>query len=219
MGRHSWALVHHSPGSRALSASQGWSVERSGPSAAHCPHELPGPPEKFMTKFRVANWPEYERSLVQRGDITFTMSPEAVASWQPICRDKHGGQRKSSDLAIETALTLRLVFHLPLQQTEGCLTSVFEMMGMDLDVENYTRLSRRMTRRRRVAQRSSCHQRRRHLSAGDDRDPLIVTEPSGGSSRPGDSREAGVRRQPAGARRESVLPVQDDLRRKPARSQ
>ena len=33
---------------------------------------------KFKTKYRVADWPEYERSLVQRGDITLWMSPEAV---------------------------------------------------------------------------------------------------------------------------------------------
>jgi hypothetical protein len=30
-----------------------------------------------------------------------------------------------SDLAIETAVTLRLLFHLPLRQTEGFLTSIF----------------------------------------------------------------------------------------------
>ena len=37
-----------------------------------------------------------------------------------------------SDLAIETALTLSLIFHLPLRQTEGFLTSIFGMLGIDL---------------------------------------------------------------------------------------
>ena len=40
-----------------------------------------------------------------------------------------GGQRKYSDVAIETALTLRFIFHLPLRQSEGFLTSLFRLMG------------------------------------------------------------------------------------------
>ena len=43
-----------------------------------------------------------------------------------------GGSRQYADLAIETALPLRLVFHLPLRQTEGFLTSIFGMLGLDL---------------------------------------------------------------------------------------
>ena len=50
---------------------------------------------------------------------------------------------KYSDLAIECALTLRLIFSLPLRQTEGFLASVFEMMGVTLDVPDHTTLSRR----------------------------------------------------------------------------
>jgi IS5 family transposase len=46
-------------------------------------------------------------------------------------------------LAIETALTLRLVFHLPLRQTEGFLRSLFNLMGAELDVPDHTTLSRR----------------------------------------------------------------------------
>ena len=54
-----------------------------------------------------------------------------------------GGQRQYSDLAIETALTLRLIFHLPLRQTEGFLTSIFRMLGLDLSAPDHTTLSRR----------------------------------------------------------------------------
>ncbi|MCP3914709.1 MAG: IS5/IS1182 family transposase, partial [bacterium] len=59
--------------------------------------------------------------MVQRGDITIWLTPEAVAAWRATRNGKRGGQRRYSDLAIETALTLRLVFHLPLRQTEGFL--------------------------------------------------------------------------------------------------
>ncbi len=48
-----------------------------------------------------------------------------------------------SDLAIETALTLRLLFHLPLRQTEGFLGSILTLMGLDHPCPDHTTLSRR----------------------------------------------------------------------------
>ena len=47
------------------------------------------------------------------------------------------------NLAIATALTLSLLFHLPLRQTEGVLTSIFGMLGVDLTAPDHTTLSRR----------------------------------------------------------------------------
>ena len=54
-----------------------------------------------------------------------------------------GGQRRYSNLAILTALTLRLVFRLPLRQTEGFLDSLISLMGLDLKAPDHTTLSRR----------------------------------------------------------------------------
>ena len=48
-----------------------------------------------------------------------------------------------SDLAIETVITLGLIFHLPLRQAEGFIASIFELMGLQLDVPDHTTLSRR----------------------------------------------------------------------------
>ena len=98
---------------------------------------------KYKTKYRVANWSEYERGLIQRGNVTIWLSPKAVTSWKPARDGRRGGQLKYSDLAIETALTLRLVFHLPLRQTEGFLNSVFKLMDVDLVAPDHTTLSRR----------------------------------------------------------------------------
>ncbi len=42
-----------------------------------------------------------------------------------------------------TALTLRLVFHLPLRQTEGFVASIVRWMGLDLETPDHTTLSRR----------------------------------------------------------------------------
>ena len=97
----------------------------------------------YKTKYRVKNWASYDRALVQRGDITVWMSPEAVAAWKPAGLGKRGGQLKYSDVAIEVALTLRLIFNLPLRQAEGFLNSLFVMMGIDLSAPDHTTLSRR----------------------------------------------------------------------------
>ncbi|WP_157899143.1 transposase [Luteitalea pratensis] len=48
--------------------------------------------------------------------MTLWLSPEAMAAWGvPPC-GRPGGQRRFSDVAIETAMTLRLVFRLPLRR-------------------------------------------------------------------------------------------------------
>jgi hypothetical protein len=98
---------------------------------------------KYKTRYRVTNWREYKRGLVQRGDVTIWLSPDAIDEWKAKPGGRRGAQPKFSDLAIETALTLRLVFHLPLRQAEGFLRSLFKLMGVDLDAPDHTTLSRR----------------------------------------------------------------------------
>jgi hypothetical protein len=98
---------------------------------------------KYKTKYGVSNWAEYDRALVQRGSITLWISENAVTSWKPAPTGRRGGQKKFSDHAIETALTLRLVFNLPLRQAEGFLRSVLSLMDIDLESPDHTTLSRR----------------------------------------------------------------------------
>ncbi len=98
---------------------------------------------KYKTKYRLRNWREYERGLRSRGDVTIWLSEEAIAAWTPAKNGLRGGQRQYSNLAILTALTLRVVFHLPLRQTEGFLDSLLSWMGLDLKAPDHTTLSRR----------------------------------------------------------------------------
>ena len=98
---------------------------------------------RYKTKYRVGNWPAYDRALVQRGDVTLWLTPEAIATWEAVGVGTRGGQLQYSEVAIETALTLRLIFHLPLRQTEGFLTSIFGMLCLDLSAPDHTTLSRR----------------------------------------------------------------------------
>ena len=138
-GRFMAALVH---GSRAL----GEPRSTSWPSWRQQVHDLDMKSRvhpKYKTKYHVGNGPAYDRALVQRGDITVWVAPDAIATWEAVGVGHRGGQRQFSDLAIETALTLRLIFHLPLRQTEGFLTSIFGMLGLDLSAPDHTTLSRR----------------------------------------------------------------------------
>ncbi len=97
---------------------------------------------KYKRKYRVRNWADYERGLRDRGDVTVWLSDEAIEAWTPPPTGRRGGQPRYSNLAIVTALTLRVVFRLPLRQTEGFLASLLRLMELDLDAADHTTLSR-----------------------------------------------------------------------------
>jgi len=94
-------------------------------------------------RHRVTNWREYDSALRNRGSLTIWFTPDAIAGWTAEARTTPGGQRRYSDLAIETALTLRAVFRLALRQSEGLIASIMEILGIDLRVPDHTTLSRR----------------------------------------------------------------------------
>jgi Transposase DDE domain len=85
-------------------------------------------------RHRVTNWREYDASLRNRGSLTIWFTPEAIAGWKAQPRTTPGGQCHYSDLAIETALTLRTVFRLALRQSEGLIGSIMKMLEIDLPV-------------------------------------------------------------------------------------
>ena len=93
--------------------------------------------------YRVRNWSAYDQALKQRGSVTLWFAPEAVAAWNYQGAAQRGAQFVYSDLAIETALTLRLIYHLPLRQTEGFVESLLHVMGLDLSAPDHSTLSRR----------------------------------------------------------------------------
>ena len=98
------------------------------------------------SRYRIGNWPEYEAGLRRRGDLTVWLSEDAINSWREPPSGKPGGQRTYADIAIEAALTIRMVFHLPLRQTEGFLRSLAQLLEVDLPIPDHTTLSRRLTK-------------------------------------------------------------------------
>ncbi len=47
---------------------------------------------KHKTQYRVSNWAEYDRVLVERGDITLWASTDATDAWKPAPSGRRGGQ-------------------------------------------------------------------------------------------------------------------------------
>src|SRR5512143_2963859 len=93
--------------------------------------------------YRIRNWAEYNWALVRRGSLTIWVNQESLDAWSHQGPPRWGARFVYSDTAIQCLLTLRAVFHLPLRATQGMARSVFESMGLALDVPHYSTLSRR----------------------------------------------------------------------------
>ena len=109
------------------------------------PHKLNAKRQhKFEKKrYKVTNWPVYNESLRQRGDVTVWLSSDVADAWFSDKRSTPGGQPVYSDLAISTCLTLGMVYNQPLRQTEGLLRGLTRIMDMDVPIPYFSTLSRR----------------------------------------------------------------------------
>jgi hypothetical protein len=100
-------------------------------------HKIP------RARYRVSNWPEYDRALQHRGSLTVWVTPEALVAWHPPKTGRRGRSRTYSDIAIETGHLLRLAFGRPWRQTEGLLRSLATLLGLSIGVPDHTTFSRR----------------------------------------------------------------------------
>lgn len=95
-------------------------------------------------QYRIRNWPEYNAALVHRGSLTLWFDEAAMTNWH---NQEHSGQRGKprlySELAITCMATLQVVYHLPLRATQGLLHSLVQLLGVNLEVPDYTTLCRR----------------------------------------------------------------------------
>jgi len=93
--------------------------------------------------YRVKNWSEYEKALVERGSITFWLSDDFEQVWLYAGEKQRGSQFDYSDKAIEIMLTIKEVFHLTNRGTEGFIRSLFAMLNVHLPVPDHSTLSKR----------------------------------------------------------------------------
>ena len=105
--------------------------------------------------YRVRNWREYETGLRARGSLTvwLGLTDGKLANWNSPrpTRRTPGRQRKYSNHAIETTVTLGVVFGLASRQTEGFLRSRLTLLNLDNDVPDHSTISRRKARLGKVA--------------------------------------------------------------------
>jgi len=101
------------------------------------------PRSRQTALYRVKNWSEYEKALVQRGSITFWLSDGFEQNWLYAGEKQRGGQFDYSDKAIEVMLTVKEVFHLTNRATEGFMRSLFAMLKIGLPVPDHSTLSKR----------------------------------------------------------------------------
>jgi len=93
------------------------------------------------TKYKTTNWSSYNEALKQRGSLTIWFDPDMV--WKPPPTGKRGRQPSFSDAAIQTCLTMKVLFGMPLRQTTGFMQSLLRLVGMDWTVPDFSTLCRR----------------------------------------------------------------------------
>ncbi len=93
--------------------------------------------------YRVKNWSEYEKALVQRSSITFWLSDDFEEAWMYAGEKQRGSQFDYSEKAIEIMLLIKEVFHLTNRGVEGFVRSLFRMLNIPLCVPDHSTLSKR----------------------------------------------------------------------------
>lgn len=97
-----------------------------------------------MKRYRIENWPDYNRSLIQRGSITFWFSEDVVRQWyskEHTC--KKGRPQVYSDEVFLCALLIRAVYHLPLRALQGFLSSLAISLNLNIKIPSYSQICRR----------------------------------------------------------------------------
>jgi hypothetical protein len=64
-------------------------------------------------------------------------------TWDAAPTGKCGRQPDYSDAAIQSCLTMKVVFGMALRQTTGCVESLLRLIGLDWAVPDFSTLSRR----------------------------------------------------------------------------
>ena len=95
------------------------------------------------TLYRVKNWSDYDKALVQRGSITFWLSDDFEKTWLYVGEKQRGSQFDYTDQAILIMLTVKEVFHLTNRGVEGFVRSLFRMLKISLPVADHSTLSKR----------------------------------------------------------------------------
>jgi hypothetical protein len=91
--------------------------------------------------YKIKNWRAYNEALKRRGSLTIWFDPEMT--WEARPTGKRGRQPTYSDAAIQTCLTMKVLYGMALRQTTGFVESLLQLSGLDWSVPDFSTLSRR----------------------------------------------------------------------------
>src|SRR5690606_29238412 len=91
--------------------------------------------------YKTRNWPAYNEALKRRGSLTIWFDPEM--SWDAAPTGRRGRQQTYSDAAIQTCLSMKVLFGMALRQTTGFVESLLRLVGLNWTVPDFSTLSRR----------------------------------------------------------------------------
>ena len=80
-------------------------------------------------------------ALKRRGSLTIWFDPGMIWAAKPT--GKRGRQPVYSQAAVQTCLTMKVLFGMELRETTGFVESLFSLIGLDWDVPDFSTLSRR----------------------------------------------------------------------------
>lgn len=98
---------------------------------------------KKKERYKVTNWPEYNRSLKLRGSLRVWIPYKVLENWYYEGEQKQGSPLAYSERCIETCLTIKTLFGLGYRQTEGFIESIFSMAKIDFSVPCYSAICKR----------------------------------------------------------------------------
>ena len=85
---------------------------------------------KPMSKiYRTTNWSSYNRSLINRSNLTIWFDPETQWYAQP--QGRHGRNQTYSDTAIQCCLMIKSLFRLSLCMVTGFVQSFIHLCKLD----------------------------------------------------------------------------------------
>lgn len=92
-------------------------------------------------KYKTTNWPAYNEALKRRGSLMIWFDPEM--EWRQSPTGRRGRQPSYSAVAIQTCLTMKVLFGMSLRHTTRFVESLLRLVGLDWPVPDYSTLCRR----------------------------------------------------------------------------
>ena len=92
-------------------------------------------------RYKTTNWLDYNAALKRRGSLTIWLDPQM--QWEATPSGRRGRRQVFSDAAIQTCLTMKVLFGMALRQATGFVESLLQLIGLDWKVPDFSTLCRR----------------------------------------------------------------------------